>query len=97
MDPDIYNKTLEYFDLIPSKYVNYCGVQIPCSSFHELKDFNFVNNKYLYVSPPIPGITVDILDAAMNVFGSRYNQYYNEKHNISYSDFSYSDSDSSEC
>ena len=92
MDPDIYKRTLEYFDLIPSKHVNYCGVQIPCSIFHQLKDFYFVNNKYLYVSPPIPGINVDILNAAMNVFGSRYNQYYNEKHNISYSDFSYSDS-----
>lgn len=80
MESDLYEKTLQYFESIQT--VHYCGTKIECSIFRELKDFRLVNNKYIYVSPPIPGVKMDNHDIAMNIFGSKYNQYYNEKYNI---------------
>lgn len=82
MDKDLHVKVLEFYDSHPKGFINYYGTEIPCSLFHELKDFQFVNNQYIHVSPPIPGMTSEINSAAMNVFGSTYNQFYNEKYKI---------------
>ena len=92
MDKELYEKTLAEL----SGDENY-------SKFHEtFKSLQFdqsmVYGKYLWLQPPIPGITLSDYDYAKNIFSMKYNELFNTKHNIDplahlYEDHSYTDSD----
>ena len=47
--------------------------------------FQLVNDKYLYVFPPIPGITRSNYDEAKNIISMKYNALYNLKNKIEFS------------
>jgi len=76
MDNEVYQRTLDTL----------CRNQ-QYSKYHEIfrkLEFNdpMVYDKYLFVSPPIPGINYNNNDTAKNIFSMTYNGLYNEKYNI---------------
>ena len=77
MDKELYIETLNIF----------CGFPI-YEKYYEsfnminLENMELVYGKYLYVSPPIPGIINNQKDTAWNFFCMKYNEAYNTKYNI---------------
>ena len=86
MDPEVYNKTLSTLCGNP-QYAKYHEI------FQKLEFNSLVYGKYLFVQPPIPGITLSNEDNARNIFSMTFNGFYNEKYNIDPYAYLYSGSD----